>query len=73
MEVDPNTTVGQLLGAIPSSSVVFDKFAIRRSAADNKTLEAACTERGIRLEEFLQAIEDLDWSEQGQDPSAMNL
>lgn len=65
MEVDPETTVGQLLRAIPSSLAAFQNLDIPVSAVHEKTLLTICAENGIRLHDLLQAIEDLDWNGEG--------
>jgi hypothetical protein len=63
MMIDPNTTVRRLLGAIPSCTIVFEEFNIQTSGSEEKTLESVCTAHGISVDEFLQAVEDLDWDQ----------
>ena len=64
MKLDPNTTVGRLLVAIPSSSAVFDKFGIHTDGDKQKTLQQVCRECGIRFEEFIRALNDINWDDE---------
>ncbi len=64
MKLDPDTTVASLLVAIPSSALVFDKFGIAADGNEDRTLQEVCTDTGIGFEEFLQAMDEIDWSEE---------
>lgn len=64
MKLDPHIKVDRLLTAIPSSALVFQKFGITVAGNEDNDLEQACADRGIGLEEFEQAIDDIDWNEE---------
>lgn len=70
MKLNPDTTVARLLGAIPSSASVFERFGIQASSAKEKTLEEVCKEQGVVLEELLETIEALDWANEFNGVSA---
>ena len=61
MKVDPETTVSNLLAAIPSSVAVFEKLRIKTIGTENKTLEQVCADHGIALQQFLRAMDEIDW------------
>lgn len=61
MKLDPQTTVGSLLRAIPSSALVFDKLEIKIEGNEKKTLQEVCAHRGIGLHEFLGQLDQIDW------------
>ena len=71
MRLDPDTTVGGLLAAIPSSALVFKQFGIRPNGYRDMTLQQVCAERGIDFNQFLQALDQIDWQQElptGQEP-----
>ena len=69
MNIDSNTKVSRLLLAIPSSALVFEQFAINTSECGERSLEQACEDGGIGVEQFLQALENLDWGREFDDSS----
>lgn len=73
MNIDPNTTVGKLLEAIPSTAAVFDKFGMRTSGSDEKTLDSMCADYGIHVQEFLDGIDNIDWNEESLGRSTADL
>ncbi len=64
MRLDPDTLVSNLVVAIPTSTVVFDKFGVPLDSNDNRTLQQVCKDRGIEFEAFLRAMNEIDWSEE---------
>jgi iron-sulfur cluster repair protein YtfE (RIC family) len=64
MKLDPETTIGSLLAAIPSSAVALNKLNITIAGNKDKTLQQACTERGMQFEEFLRAMDEIDWEKE---------
>ncbi len=65
MKLDPQTTVGSLLRAIPSSALVFERLGITVGQSEGENLQEVCTRHGISLEEFLRAMDEIDWNEEG--------
>lgn len=55
--IDTNTSVGALVREKPSRSRVFDRFGIDFCCGGKVSLEQACTERGIPLDQVVAAIE----------------
>lgn len=64
MRLDPDTQVGRLTAAIPTSAVVFERFGIPLHGNHEKSLQQLCQEHGIAMEEFLRAMSDIDWDEE---------
>lgn len=64
MHLNPNTKLASLLAAIPSAATVCESFHIPVAGNENKSLERLCTEAGITVANFLQALEDLDWDKE---------
>jgi hypothetical protein len=62
MELDPDTTLGSLLVAIPSSVVILKKIGISTDGNEEKTLKQVCTDRGLEFQQFLQAMDEIDWN-----------
>lgn len=62
MRLDPQIKIFTLLRAIPSSSAVFEKFGIDLDRSAAKSLQEMCADRNIRFEEFLRAMDEIDWS-----------
>jgi hypothetical protein len=62
MKLNSNTTVARVLAALPSSAAVFDGFAIRTDHPAETTLETVCTNSGVHVEEFLRALDEIDWN-----------
>lgn len=69
MKLDPNTKVASLLAAIPSSTIVFDKFKIGLDSAHEMTLQQVCAQAGIEFDDFLRAMDDIDWHEEPPEKS----
>ncbi len=63
MKLDPDTTVATLLAAIPSSMLVLKRFGIL-SGDENKTLRQVCEARGIEFEQFLSAMNEINWKKE---------
>lgn len=64
IRLEPQTTVGSLLRAIPSTAIAFEKFEISTGESAEKSLHDVCVHRGIALEEFLRTIDEIDWTEE---------
>jgi hypothetical protein len=67
VKIDPQTTVAKLLAAIPSSELVLLRLGITADSGTHRTLLQACSEQGITFEQFLEAMDAIDWS--GEAPS----
>ncbi len=67
MKLDPETLLGDLLEAIPSSSQVLRRLGIATDGCKDKSLHQACQDSNIALEEFLQAMDEVDWEEEGHE------
>jgi hypothetical protein len=70
MKLDPDTKVASLLAAIPSSTIVFDRFQIGLDSAREMTLQQACAGAGIRFDDFLRAMDEIDWHEEPPEKSS---
>ncbi|MGH9584452.1 MAG: hypothetical protein ACRD4O_16130 [Bryobacteraceae bacterium] len=66
MKLNPETLLGNLLTAIPSSSHVLHRLGIATDGSEDKTLGQVCQDNGIGFEEFLRAIDDVDWEEEAR-------
>ncbi len=64
MRLDPQTPVANLLVAIPSSALAFNRLGILAQGNESKTLQELCTDGGISMEEFLRAMQDIDWNKE---------
>lgn len=64
MKLDPNTTVGNLLRAIPSSAAAFQVLGIAVAKKQTQTLDDVCGEAGITFDQFLIAMDGIDWEEE---------
>lgn len=64
MTLDPQTTVGDLLRAIPSSAAVFEKLGISMEHGETKSLRDLCSEHHVSFEQFLRAMDEIDWNEE---------
>jgi hypothetical protein len=64
VKLDPETNVARLLAAIPSSALVLKRLGMVSSSEPNRTLRQACADRGIEFEQFLQAMNAIDWNDE---------
>ncbi len=64
MNLDSDTKLSSLLSAIPSSTLIFDKLGIVVAGNQNKTLQHVCADAGIQFEEFLRAMDEIDWEKE---------
>jgi hypothetical protein len=62
--LDPETRLQELLNAIPSSSKVLRRFGIEPDGNEEKKLGWICQYQGVPFEDFLQAMDELDWDEE---------
>lgn len=71
MKIDPSTTVRNLVAALPSSKALLKRLGISNGPPDERTLEQACTQAQVPIEEFLDKLDDIDWnSETGRRESS---
>ena len=70
MKLDPDTLVINLLGAIPSAAQVFTQFHIFLDGNERKTLGQICSDHGVKFEEFLRAMNEIDWNQES--PARLN-
>lgn len=61
MKLDLDTRIGSLLTAVPSSALAFKKLGITIAGNEDKTLQRICMERGVEFQEFLRAMDEIDW------------
>ncbi len=64
LNIDPNTSVGKLVLAIPSSVAVLTQLGISPQFDRDRTLQDACTEHGLTVEDFLRALNAVDWDQE---------
>lgn len=62
MIVDPKTTVGQLIMALPSSEAIFQAFGLSPELVIDEPLWKALTDSHVDPKEFLDALDAIDWS-----------
>ncbi len=61
MTIDPKTTIGQLVAALPSTLSILRSYGIAPVQAGNQPIGQALVEAHVNFEEFLQAVERIDW------------
>jgi hypothetical protein len=66
MKLHPNTTIGRLLAALPSSGAVLDRMGIPSNGEDHRTLEQACADAKVSIESLFEALDRLDWDREPQ-------
>jgi hypothetical protein len=66
MKLDPDTTLGSLLTAIPSSAGVLRRLRITPDGNEHKTLEQICQDHNIAFDQFLRAMDEIDWEEESR-------
>lgn len=66
MKLEPETPLGNLLTAIPSASHALQRFGIPQEGNEGKKLGDLCREHGIAFDEFLRAMDELDWEEEAR-------
>lgn len=64
MKLDPETTIGSLLAAIPSSAVVLNQLRIPVAGNEDKTLQQVCMRQGMQFQEFLRIMDEIDWEKE---------
>jgi hypothetical protein len=64
VKLDPDTKLGRLIGAMPSSAMVFEKLGIMVAGNEDRTLRQLCTEAGMSFDEFLRAMDEIDWEKE---------
>jgi hypothetical protein len=63
MKIDPSTNLRDLVAALPSAEPVLRGLGMLSSGApDGRTLEQACTQAGVRVDEFLSDLDAVDWN-----------
>ncbi len=64
MKLDPNAKTNDVVHAIPSSAVVFERFGMHPDADGELALAQICAAAGIEFETFLQAMNEIDWHQE---------
>lgn len=64
MKLDPNAKTNDVVHAIPSSAVVFERFGMDPNADGELPLAEICAAAGIGFETFLQAMNEIDWHQE---------
>ncbi len=64
MKLDADTTLVSLLSAVPSSALALSRLGIATDGNERKTLQQVCADAGIGFEEFLRAMEEIDWNKE---------
>jgi hypothetical protein len=62
MIIDPRTTVGQLITALPSTMPLLQSYGISLQQTMDQPLWQALTDVQVEVEEFLHAVDEIDWS-----------
>jgi hypothetical protein len=62
MMIDPKTTVGKLITALPSTAPVLQSYGISPQKAMDTPLWKALTDVHANVEEFMSALDDIDWN-----------
>ena len=62
MTIDPNTTVGKLIVALPSTMPLLQAYGISPQQAADKPLYEVLTSVHVDVEEFLHALDEIDWN-----------
>ena len=60
--IDPSTTVGRLVNALPSTAPVLQSYGVPLQEVMDMPLWKALTDVHADVEEFLRALDDIDWS-----------
>lgn len=68
IKLDPDTKLADLLGAIPSSVIALKNFDIKPDGNESRTLEQICKNHGISFDQFLAAMDELDWDQEYRAP-----
>jgi hypothetical protein len=63
VQINPNTTLANLLAAIPSSRGVCHCLRLPLEGNGDKSVEQLCREAGVPFASFLQALDEIDWEE----------
>lgn len=66
MKLESETPLGDLLAAIPSASHVLRQLGVRLDGNERKTMGELCREYGIAFDDFLRAMDQLDWEQEAQ-------
>ena len=62
MTIDPKTTVGKLVNALPSTAPVLQAYGISPQEVMDMPLREALADVHASVDEFLRALNDIDWS-----------
>jgi hypothetical protein len=66
MKLHPDTTIGRLLAALPSSGAALDRMGISSNVEDHRTLQQACADAEVSVESLFEALDRLDWDREPQ-------
>jgi hypothetical protein len=62
MTIDPKTTVGKLVTAIPSTMPLLQTYGISLQQAADKPLCEVLMDLHVDMGEFLHALDEIDWN-----------
>jgi hypothetical protein len=62
MIIDPRTTVGRLITALPSTAPVLQSYGVSPEKAMDTPLWKALTDVHADVDDFLRALDDIDWN-----------
>ena len=62
MSIDPQTTVGRLITALPSTMALLQSYGISLPETKDSPLAKALADAHVDVDEFLHAVEEIDWS-----------
>jgi len=66
MRLHPDTTIGSLLAALPSSGALLHRMGLSSNVEDDRTLQQACADAGVPIEAVFEALDNLDWDAEPQ-------
>ena len=62
MTIDPRTTIGKLITALPSTAPVLQSYGVSPQETLDTPLWKALTDAHADVGEFLRALDDIDWN-----------
>ena len=62
MTIDPKTTVGQLITALPSTMPLLQSYGVSLEQTTDQPLWKVLMDVQVEMDEFLHAVDEIDWS-----------
>jgi hypothetical protein len=62
MIIDPKTTVGQLITALPSTMPLLQSYGVSLEQTTDQPLWKVLMDVQVEIDEFLHAVDEIDWS-----------